>query len=583
VKFSPVLVEAVRPHWRTLSSAVFCVLFVTGSGLAVPLFFGRTVDALIKSGELDTLGRAGGWMVALFLLRALFQYGQIYANSAFAHAATAGLRARIFDRVLRWPVHRANQWHSGEISSRSFQDTQLIHTHLLVGLVDLIGTLATVLGTVVMLFILQWRLAAAMFVLVPATALVAKVFGGQIQAASVRSQRSLAMLATHLRDAVGGARVVRAFVQERRERDRFDHENRRLLAVQRKMSRHIAVEISVVSLATALGLILFFWIGGQLVKSNLMTAGGLISFVAYVAMAIEPGANLARIYGNVRQANGALARIEEIVNVPVAADPPGARDLPAAPAEIVFDRVGLSYEPNVWALRDVSFRIRPGEHVALVGPSGAGKSSILSLLLRFYDPSEGTVRIAGADVTTVRTGSLRRQIAYVPQETVLFAGTVRENIAYGRPDASFEDVRAAARAANADDFIATMPNGYDTSLAEAGLNLSGGQRQRIAIARALLLAPKIILLDEATSSLDTASEALVQEAVDRLTEGRTAILIAHRLSTVRGADRILVMHEGNVIEEGTYAELLRRQDAFWRLAQAQLIVGATPNPTEASA
>jgi ABC-type multidrug transport system fused ATPase/permease subunit len=314
-----------------------------------------------------------------------------------------------------------------------------------------------------------------------------------------------------------------------------------------------------------------------------MTAGGLIAFVAYVAMAIEPGANLARMYGNARQAGGALARIEEVMNIPVAADPPGARELPAGPAEIVFDRVGLSYEPGAWALRGVSFRIRPGEHVALVGPSGAGKSSVLGLLLRFYDPSEGAITIGGVDATEIRADSLRRQVAYVPQETVLFAGTVRENIAYGRPDASAEDVRAAARAANADEFVATLPRGYETSLAESGLNLSGGQRQRIAIARALLLDPKIILLDEATSSLDTASETLVQEAVERLTQGRTAILIAHRLSTVRGADRILVMSGGGIVEEGNYEELLRRHGAFWRLAQGQLIPEADVNPAEARA
>jgi subfamily B ATP-binding cassette protein MsbA len=372
--------------------------------------------------------------------------------------------------------------------------------------------------------------------------------------------------------------VVRAFVQERREERRFAEENRRLLRDQLRMGRLVALEVSAMSLATAAGLIVFLWVGGQLVAARLMTPGELVAFIAYVAMAIEPGVSLTRLYGQARQAAAALDRVEEVLRVPVVEERDGARDLAGPLGEVAFEGVWLAYEPGRWALRGVDLRIRPGEHVALVGPSGAGKSSVVNLLLRFYDPTRGRVTVGGVDVREVRTASLRRRIAYVPQETVLFAGTVRENIAYGKPDASLEEVVRAAVAANADGFIRQLPRGYDTPLDEAGLTLSGGQRQRIAIARALLMDPEFIVLDEATSSLDTESEALVQEAIERLMTGRTALVIAHRLSTVRRAHRIVVLAEGRVVEEGTYDQLMASGGLFRALAQGQLLPEPVPQP-----
>ncbi|MCS7172666.1 MAG: ABC transporter ATP-binding protein/permease [Armatimonadetes bacterium] len=576
MKFSPLLRDTIRPQLGLLALAAGCVLVVTALGLAVPYVFGRTIDELVARAEVHLIERAGLGVLGVLALRTLFLYGSIYANFAFAHRATAALRGRIFSSLLRWPVERIGAWHSGEVLSRSLSDTQLVHTHLLVGLVDLLGTLAALAGTVVMLFVLEWRLALLTLVILPGVAILARHFGGQIQRASAQAQQQVAELATRVRDVVAGARVVRAFVQEAREEARFSEENARLVRQQLRMSRLVAREVCAVTLATALGLVGFLWIGARLVASGWMTPGRLVAFVAYVALAIEPGVNLTRMYTNLRQAQAALERIEEVLRLPLHTDPPGARDLPRPLGDIAYEDVWFAYEPGKWALRGVSFRIRRGERVALVGPSGAGKTSIVNLLLRFYDPTRGRVTIGGVDLREVCTAALRSRIGYVPQDPMLFAGTIRDNIAYGRPEASLEEVVQAARAAHADEFIRALPRGYETSLAEAGLNLSGGQRQRIAIARALLLDPEIIVLDEATSHLDAESEAAVQQALERLFRGRTVLVIAHRLSTVREVDRILVLQEGRLVEEGTYEELLRAGGLFRILAEGQLLPVPVP-------
>ncbi len=571
MKGSSVLREAIRPHLGILSVAAGCTLVVTGLGLAVPFVFGRTIDELIAGSDFRLIERAGLGVLGILTLRTLFLYGSVYANLAFAHRATARLRDRLFSALLRWPLRHLGNWHSGEVLSRSLSDTQLVHTHLLVGLVDLLGTVASLVGTVVMLFVLHWRLAVITLAILPAVALVARHYGTQIQCTSARAQQQVAELAGRMRDVVAGARVVRAFVQEAREEARFAEENARLVQQQLQTSRLVAREVCAVTLATALGLVGFLWIGARLVASGWMSPGSLVAFIAYVALAIEPGISLTRMYANLRQAQAALDRIEEVLRVPVHADPPGARDLPRPAGDIAYEDVWLAYEPGRWALQGVTFRIRRGERVALVGPSGSGKTSLVNLLLRFYDPTRGRITIGGVDLREVRVGSLRARIGYVPQDPILFAGTVRENIAYGRPQATLEEVIRAARAAHADEFIRALPQGYDTPLGEAGQNLSGGQRQRLAIARALLLDPEIIVLDEATSQLDAEAEATIRQALQQLFRGRTVLVIAHRLSTVREVDRILVLRAGRVVEEGTYEELVRAGGLFRSLVTEQLL------------
>src|SRR2546426_1142494 len=356
------------------------------------------------------------------------------------------------------------------------------------------------------------------------------------------------------RQSFGGARVIRAFVQEEREIGRFLRENERTFHENLRISQLIAVQVPIVSFFTALGLVAVIWRGAGMVTAREITPGTLVSFLAFAGMAIEPATTLSRLYAGMRQGLGALDRVLEVLRVPEGVSAlPRAVDAPPIRGDVRFQNVSFSYDGQTTVLRGISLKVKAGERVAVVGSSGAGKSTLVNLIPRFYDPADGVVEIDGRDVRNLKLRSLRRQIGLVPQETVLFIGTIRDNIAYARPEATQSEVVAAAKIANAHEFIVSLPKGYETVLGEDGVQLSGGQRQRLAIARAVLTKPRIIILDEATSALDAESERLIREAFDRLMEGRTTFIIAHRLSTVRRADRLVVLEGGRIGEQGGHA------------------------------
>jgi len=562
----------IAPYWPHVLAGMTCLLLVTGSQLFVPRYVGLTVDSIVRSRSLGALNSAALAILGVFALRSLALYGQIFFGFFLSHRVIADLRQRAFEQIQRWSLDRFGRWTSGELISRSLQDTQVVQTTLLTGLFDMAGTVLTLLGILVMLFYLQWRLALFTFVVIPVLLSAARGFGREIQHISQRAQARVATLASLLRQAFSGARIIRAFVQEEREMARFRAENERTFAEHLRISQLIAAQVPVVSFLTALGLVAVLWQGGRLVAGGALTAGGLVSFLVYAGLAVEPAVGLSRFYASIRQGRAALERVLEITTAREGVrNEPHARELPPVRGAVRFRGVSFAYDGSGWILRGVDLAVQPGERIAIVGPSGAGKSTLIHLIPRFYDPTEGVVEVDGVDVRTVTLHSLRRQIGLVPQETVLFSGTVRENIAYARPDASPEEVAAAARVANADEFITALPQGYETPLGEDGYELSGGQRQRLAIARAVLSAPRIIILDEATSALDAESERLVQEALDRLTAGRTTFVIAHRLSTVRKADRIVVLDQGRIVDEGRHEELMGRGGVYARLAGLQLV------------
>ncbi|MBI3975593.1 MAG: ABC transporter ATP-binding protein, partial [Armatimonadetes bacterium] len=441
-------------------------------------------------------------------------------------------------------------------------------------------------GVVTALIVLEWRLALLVSAVIPLVFVIARLFGREIQQVAGRAQGYVAGLASSIREAFAGALVIRAFAQEEREIARFAAENRRAVRANLRIGRLVATQVPVVNFLTALGLVVVLWVGGRLVTGGVMTPGELVAFLAYVALAIDPSVSLTRHYAEIRQALGAFGRIRGMLDEGTTVqDAPGAMELPRVTGRVTYRGVSFRYINGAggdqWVLRGVDLEVAPGERIALVGLSGAGKTTLVHLLPRFHDPTEGTVLIDGIDIRRVRLRSLRRQIGFVPQETILFRGTVRDNIAYARPEATAAEVEAAARAANAHDFILGFPQGYDTLLGEDGATLSGGQRQRLAIARALLLDPRILILDEATSALDSESEALFQEALERAMEGRTTFTIAHRLSTVRQADRIIVLDEGRIADEGTHDELLRRDPLYARLARLQWPDLIAPREVEA--
>lgn len=565
------IIRLVLPYWVHLTGGLLCLVLVTAAQLFVPRYVGQSIDSVISGRNFALLNRSALIVLGALALRSLLLYGQYYFTFYISHRAIADLRARLFERVQGWSLDRFERWTSGDLISRMVQDTSLIQSTVLTGLMEFLGNVLFLAGILVMLFVLNWRLALFTLIVIPALLGAARVFGHEIQRISLRAQAQIADLASLLRQTFSGARIIRAFTQEAREIERFGRRNERAFQENLRIGQLIATQFPVVSLLTALGLVAVVWQGGRLVAGGTMTAGTLIAFLVYAALTIEPAMTISRFYGAARQGLAALERIREVLDVPEAVrDLPGARELPHISGEVAFHHVSFSYEPPHHVLHDITLKVRPGERVALVGPSGAGKTTFINLVLRFYDPTTGTVTIDEHDLRRVRLRSLRRQIGLVPQETVLFIGNIAENIAYARPEATREQVIAAARVANAHEFIASLPAGYDTVLSEDGLQLSGGQRQRLAIARAVINDPRIVILDEATSALDAESERLVQEALDRLMEGRTTFVIAHRLATVRQADRIIVLEGGRVVEEGRHDELVGSGGVYSRLARLQL-------------
>jgi len=564
----------VRPYRWGLALAMLTLVLSGAIGLAFPQIVRYLLDAAFLRHDRALLDRIALLLVGLFVVQAVLNYAQTYLLSATGERVVAGLRRELFDRLLEMPPGFFAERRTGELTSRLTVDVGLLQGVLSHQIAEFSRQVLALIGGVVLLTLMQPRLTLTALGVVPVVVGSAFYFGRRLRRITTGVQDRVAEATAVAEEAFGQIRTVQSFVQEPMERRRYGE--RVLASVRAALARARVrgVFFGVLTFTTFGGIVFVLWQGGLLVLEGQLTPGALVSFLLYtVTIAAAIGA-LASFFSSYQEAVGAAQRVFELLEMPIPiADPPRPLPLPKpVRGEVRFERVSFRYKPDPqepWALRHVDLTVAPGEVVALVGPSGAGKTTLVSLIPRFWDPTEGRILLDGLDVRSLRLADLRGAIGLVPQEPTLFSGTVAENIAYARPGVSRAEIEAAARAAHAHEFVERLPQGYDTLVGERGIKLSGGQRQRVAIARALLKDPAVLVLDEATSSLDTESERLIEDAMERLLAGRTTLIIAHRLSTVRRADRLIVLDRGRIVEEGSHAELLARGGLYARLYQRQ--------------
>jgi subfamily B ATP-binding cassette protein MsbA len=564
----------VRPYRGQLVLASLALVTSGLLALAFPMAVRYLLDAAFVDRDRALLDRIAIGLVALFSVQAVLNYAQAYLLSAVGEQSVAGLRKELFARLLEMPPGFFAERRTGELTSRLTSDIGLLQGVLSHQISEFSRQILSLAGGVILLTWLQPRLTLTALAVAPLVVGSAIFFGRRLRNITTGVQDRLAEATGVAEEAFSQIRTVQSFVQEPTERARFGERVAASVQAALQRARVRGVFFGMLTLSTFAGVTFVLWQGGVLVLEGELTAGSLVSFLLYtITIAASIGA-LAGSFTAYQEAVGAAERVFEILEMePGIADPPAPAALPQPVAgRVAYEGVHFRYHDDgsqPWTLEGINLEVAPGEVVALVGPSGGGKTTLVSLLTRFWDVSRGHLRLDGHDVRTLRLADLRGAIGIVPQEPALFSGTIRENIAYARPGASEAEIVAAAKAAHAHEFVERLPLGYDTVVGERGVKLSGGQRQRVAIARAILKDPAVLILDEATSNLDTESERLIEDALGRLLVGRTTLIIAHRLSTVRRADRLVVVDRGRIVEEGSHGELLARGGLYARLYQRQ--------------
>lgn len=561
----------LRPYLPQMVGATLLIMAVALTNLALLRLAGHLWDVITVQRDPQAMTKALGLFLGLVTGQGLLSMGHAYLTARVSQHIMADFRTHLFAHLQTLSLSFFTKRRTGELLSRLMSDVGMIQTTVTETPIDSAKQLVTFVGGVGFLLAMNWRLCLLILLLLPVLVLVAKFFGRRLKALSTAIQDQTATLSTLVEEVVSGIRVVKSFVQTHREERRFTSQVHAALNLALRRAAVLALFIPTITFLTFAAAAAVLGYGGLQVIEGTVTPGDLFAFMLFAGVLIGPFGSAATVFAKVKEAQGAMQRVFEILDTrPDVSDQPEAKELPPIDGHVRAERIGFAYDPRQPVLSEVSFEAKPGELVALVGPTGAGKTTLINLLHRFYDPTAGSITIDGYDLRRVRLDSLYRQIALVPQESILFGGTILDNIRYGRTDAAEDEVIAASRAANAHEFITAMPEGYRTIVGEKGLNLSGGQRQRLSIARALLKNPRILILDEATSSLDPESERLVQEALDRLMAGRTTFVVAHRLTTVQRADRILVLNRGRIVEEGTHASLMERTGLYHYLYTLRL-------------
>jgi len=564
------LLSYLRPYRHGIVIVFGLAAFGTAIGLLGPYLMGRAIDQLVSRAGARALLFSVILMLGAYVVAWVSQAGQGVFIATIAQRAMQGLRGELFSHLQRLSLKFHDERRSGELMSRLTNDMDAISRVLSQNVTQLFSGVLTIVGILIVMFLLNVWMALASMVFLPLMMALVAFVGAKTRTAFRSYQKNLGQLNGTLEETYSGQRVVMAFGQQERALSRFDRHNDTVRRVGIHAMTYALLVMPMMGILSNANIAVVAGLGGFLTVKGLATVGTIAAFITYSRRFAEPLRQLGQLYNQVQQAFAGAERIFEMLDTPPdLTDRPGAVELGEVRGEVSFDNVTFSYVPGVPVLKGIDLHADPGQTIALVGPTGAGKTTIVNLLSRFYEPDEGTIRIDGIDIRNVTKDSLRRQLGVVLQQTFLFAESVMENIRYGRLDATDEEVVEAARLANADRFIRRLPEGYTTELSERGANLSEGQRQLIAIARAILADPRILVLDEATSSVDTRTEVHIQEALRGLMKGRTSFVIAHRLSTIRNADKVVVIEEGRIVEQGTHDELLERGGAYHRLYMSQ--------------
>jgi len=547
------------------------MVLVSLTTLAVPWILGRElIDGVLLAKNLFLLNLIAIALVVLIAIKGLFSYGQTYLMSFVGYRVITDLRNQTYQHLQRLSLSFYKRKRTGEIMSRVVTDVNVLQDVAVDSMAKMILNLLIIAGVLGFIFYIHWRLSLCVLAVVPLLALTVRRFGSRIKKFSTSVQVKIADISSLLQETVAGIEVVKSFATEKKEAKRFEQENIRSFRLAMRRTQVVALVSPLIEILTTIGLSAILWYGAWEVIRGVLTTGELISFLGYVSLVIKPLNQLGRTYSLYQRALASAERIFEILDTePEIKELPGAIQLPPVEGYICFKDVSFGYDSKELILENINLEIKPGERVALVGPSGVGKSTLVSLIPRFYDSTSGVVTVDGYDVKKVKLASLRQQISIVPQDTILFNGTIGDNIAYGRPEATDEEIAEAAKRSNVDRFIESLSQKYDTEVGERGVKLSGGERQRIAIARAILRNPRILILDEATSAVDSETELLIQQALSLFMKDRSTLIIAHRLSTIQNANNVVFLSQRRIEEIGSHEELLAQGGFYTRLYKTQ--------------
>ena len=563
------LLSYCKPYKIRLAAALACMILSSVFGIIPPWLIKNIVDDVLINKEASTLNLLAIGIITLYILKALFGYGHMYLMTWVGQKVVIDIRLELYDHTQRLSLAKLYSKRSGEFLSRITNDVAVLQNILASVVVDFVVQGCTFIGIICFLLFINWKLTLITFIVTPLAVLVIDKASSKLREVGGTIQEKLAMVAAIAQEALSSIRIVRAFVTEDKEYARFEYEsNKHFKAVMKGTQVRGLLEGTVeVILISALAFIL--WFGGRDVINGKLTAGALLAFLTYIGLLVQPIRVLSRVISTIQQGVASADRVFEILDekneVPLPENP---LTLTPMSGQISFKDVWFAYNDKAWVLKGLDFEIESGQKIAVVGSTGAGKSTLADLVMRFYDPQKGTILIDGTDIKQLDLKSYRRQIGVVPQDPVLMKGTLAYNIGYGYEGVTDDDLARAAETAGILSFIRTLPDGFDTAVGERGVTLSGGQRQRIAIARAVVRDPRILIMDEATSSLDALVEQQVQDAMRKAMQGRTSIIIAHRLSTIRDADRIAVLSGGKLVEQGTHDELISIKGHYFKLFNA---------------